>query len=196
VNQMDIAIETLRAGRPIVVPTDTVYGIGVLPAVPGSIDEIYRIKGRPAHKPIPVLGPSRSTLEEVVVFSDAASALADRFWPGPLTIVLPRQFTFAADLGGTGKQEDVAVRIPEHDVCLELLRRAGPLAVTSANPSGREPARSVDEARSYFGDAVDVFIEGGRCDGAPSTVVRLVDGLEILREGAVTRAALERALPG
>lgn len=191
---IEVALEELRSGRPIVVPTDTVYGVAVLPSVPGAIDEIYRIKGRPQHKPIPLLGARRETLEDIVVFSATARALADRFWPGPLTMVLPRTFTFAADLGGAGVQEDVAVRVPAHDVCLELLHRCGVLAVTSANLSGAQPATTVSEARDVFDDMIDVFLDGGTCDGAPSSVIRLEGGLEMLREAALSAADVRAAL--
>jgi len=191
---IEVALEELRRGRPIVVPTDTVYGIAVLSSVPGAIDEIYRIKGRPSHKPIPLLAARREALEDVVVFSRAARVLAERFWPGPLTMVLPRTFTFAADLGGTGVQHDVAVRIPAQDAALDLLGRCGPLAVTSANPSGAPPATTVEEAREQFEDVIDVFIDGGICDGAPSSVVKFDGDVELLRHGALSLDEVRAAL--
>lgn len=191
---IESALDSLRAGRPIVIPTDTVYGIAVLPSVPAAINEIYRIKGRPAHKPLPVLGAGFDMLDGVVVFGRTARRLAERFWPGPLTMVLPRTLTFAADLGGTGIQEDVAVRVPAHDLCLELLRESGPLAVTSANVSGGAPATTLDAARDAFEEDVDVFLDGGRCDGAPSTVVRVGDEIEVVREGSLSLDDLRAAL--
>lgn len=193
-NALDVAMEELRAGRPIVVPTDTVYGIAVLPSVPGAIDEVYRIKGRPAHKPIPVLGPELEQLSDIVTFSPQAKRLAEVFWPGPLTMVLPRRFTFTADLGGAARQDDVAVRVPRHDLCLDLLRRAGLLAVTSANLSGAPPATTAGEAREMFDDQIDVVLDGGTCDGAPSSVVRVGERLEVLRLGALDEEELARAL--
>jgi L-threonylcarbamoyladenylate synthase len=123
-----------------------------------------------------------TALQEVAVFDAEALDLAERFWPGPLTLVLPRAAGFDVDLGGRTK-DSVAVRVPRHDVALELLRRTGPLAVTSANRSGEAPALTVDEAQAALGETVDVFVEGGRLSGRPSTIVSLLDEVTLIREG-------------
>lgn len=183
------ALDALAAGRPVVLPTDTVYGVGARPDRPAAIAAIFSAKGRPEDKALPVLGADLSALRSVGVFTETASLLGRRFWPGPLTLVVPRADGFDHDLGGTDAGT-VAVRIPAFAPTLGLLRQSGPLAVTSANRSGEPPAATVDAARSALGHAIDVFVDGGRVGGAPSTVVSLVDGLVVLREGALSTSAI------
>ncbi len=188
-NDLTAALAVLRAGGVVVLPTDTVYGVGVSVSAPGAIDTLFELKGRPTSKPIPVLGADRASLSTVVAFDERAEVIAERFWPGPLTLVLPRAAVFSTDLGGDGA-EGVAVRIPAHDLALELLRAAGPLAVTSANPSGETPATTVEEARAYLGSGVGAYLDGGVCDGVPSSVVSLLDGVAMLREGPISLAQI------
>lgn len=187
------AVEALVAGRPVVIPTDTVYGIAALPEVPGAVDAIFRAKGRPEEKPLPVLAAGVEDLVEVAVLDDRARKLADRFWPGPLTIVLARTPGFTHDLGG-GEKDTVGVRVPAYEIALELLGYTGPLAVTSANRSGDEPATTVTAARAALGSEVEVYVDGGVCNGASSTVVSLVSELQILREGPVTLDEIDQTL--
>lgn len=175
----------LRRGRLVVLPTDTVYGIAALPRSQGGTAELFAVKERPSDKAIPVLGASPADLAEVVDFDDRARAVAGAFWPGPLTLVLPRRAGWPYDLGGADPTT-IAVRVPSHPTTRALLELSGPLAVTSANRSGAVPATSIEEARAALGDAVAVYLDGGRCEGAPSSVVSLVDGLELLRAGAVS----------
>jgi L-threonylcarbamoyladenylate synthase len=181
-SELDRAVAALESGSIVVIPTDTVYGIGALPHLPGAIEAIFRAKGRPEDKPLPVLGASTADLAAIVEFDDRAQGLARRFWPGPLTLVLPRAPGFEADLGGTGATA-VGVRVPAFDLALELLVRTGPLAVTSANKSGDAPATTAEAARRALGDAVEVVIDGGLRGGVPSTVLSLVDEPEIIRAG-------------
>jgi L-threonylcarbamoyladenylate synthase len=178
------AAAALAAGELVVVPTDTVYGLAALPTDRDAIERIYAAKGRPEAKPIPVLGASLADLESVVTFDESARNLGERHWPGPLTLVLARAAGFTADLGGTGAK-GVAVRVPNCAPALSLLKRTGPLAVTSANRSGEAPATTVKEARSALGEWVSVFIDGGRCAGEPSTVISLVGEPRILRDGPI-----------
>ena len=192
VGALDDAEAALRAGGAIVVPTDTVYGLAALPDVPGAVDALFRAKGRAEDKPIPILGAAVDDLHAVAALDERARRLGARFWPGPLTLVLPRAPGFNVVLG-RGDADTVAVRVPAHPVALELLRMAGPLAVTSANRSGEAPATTVDEARSALGAAVRVFLDGGKCDGAPSTIVALAPGFRLLREGALTQDDLLEA---
>lgn len=186
------AVRALEAGRAVVVPTDTVYGLAAMPGIPGAVDELFRIKGRPDDRPIAVLGTSIRALAGIAVFDDRARRLADRFWPGPLTMVLPRAGGLSLPLGGDTK--GVGVRVPACGVTLDLLGLAGPLAVTSANKSGQPPAHTVAEARESLGDEVDVFIDGGRCDGVPSTVVSLVGEVCVLRAGSITEDEIASCL--
>lgn len=190
---VDVVAAELRAGGVAVVPTDTVYGLACLPDRAEAVAAIFSLKGRPDDKALPVLGASLDDLERVARFDDAALAVAERYWPGPLTLVLPRAETFTHDLGGRG-DETVAVRVPESELALVLLEAVGPLAVTSANLSGRSPAVTVEQARAAFGDRVDVYLDYGRCDAPASTVVSLVDGLDVVRPGPVSESQLRQVV--
>ncbi len=190
-SDVDAAIAALRLGRLVVIPTDTVYGVAGLPRAHGAVASIFYSKGRPRESPVPILGASIRDLEEVVRFDDRARRLAERFWPGPLTVVLPRAALFAHDIGGDSTT--VGVRIPDHEVALELLGRSGPLAVSSANRSGFPPATTVEEARAALGDSIQVYVDGGTCAGDVSSVVSLVEEIEVLREGAVPAGQILRS---
>lgn len=180
--------EALRDGGVAVIPTDTVYGLAGLPTNPHAVTRIFSLKGRPEDKPLPVLGDGVGQLEAVARFDDLALKLAGVFWPGPLTIVLPRAVGFTADLGGS-QSDTVAVRVPDRELCLGLLRATGPLAVTSANYSGRPPATTGDQARALF-DSVPV-LDDGACDGSPSTIVSLGESPKILRSGPLDDAVVQ-----
>lgn len=181
-------LTSLSRGEVVAIPTDTVYGLACIPRQARGIRRIFELKGRPDAKPLPVLGDGVGALETVATFDERAYDLARRFWPGPLTLVLPRASSFAHDLGGDD-MVTVAVRVPQHPVSLELLSSTGPLAVTSANRSGEPPAISPEQVRSIFKDAV-MCIEGGVCDGTPSTVLSLVGPPKVIRDGALTAAEL------
>ncbi|MPZ69021.1 MAG: threonylcarbamoyl-AMP synthase [Actinobacteria bacterium] len=189
-SDIDAALAVLRSGGVVVLPTDTVYGVGVSVSAPGAIETLFNLKRRPFDKPIPVLGPDVAALRDVVDIDERAVAIAERFWPGPLTLVLPRAAGFSTDLGGDGGAKGVAVRVPAHDLTLELLRAAGPLAVTSANRSGEPPATTIEEVRSYLDSGVGAYLDGGACDGVPSSVVSLLDGVAMLREGPISLAQI------
>jgi L-threonylcarbamoyladenylate synthase len=190
---LEIALAALDRGLPVVIPTDTVYGVAARPEVPGAVAEIFRAKGRSEDKPLPVLAADQHAAHGVGDLDERALALAERFWPGPLTIVVRRAAGFTWDLGGRA-DGTVAVRVPAHEVALGLLRASGPLAVTSANLSGRPPATTVAEARAALAPQVSAFLDGGTCNGSPSTVVSLVGDLDVLREGALAGDELLRAL--
>ena len=183
---MNEVVAALRDGGVVVIPTDTVYGLACLPRLGDAVHSIFELKGRPDDKPLPVLGDGVGALEAVAVFDDRAAELARRFWPGPLTLVLPRTPGFFHDLGGDDSST-VAVRVPQSAVTLELLSQTGPLATTSANRSGEPPATSIAEARSVFGEEVAAYVDGGACRGLPSTVLSLVGPPLVLREGALGR---------
>ena len=177
-------IDALSAGGVVVIPTDTVYGVAVSPTNPTGIAAIFELKGRSHAKALPVLGDSMEALGRIAVFDERARRAAVKFWPGPLTLVLPRAAGFTVDLGGDDRTT-VAVRVPALDLTRALLARTGPLAVTSANLSGEPEARSVDEARARFGDRVAAYLDGGVAEGLPSTVLSLVGEATVLREGAI-----------
>jgi L-threonylcarbamoyladenylate synthase len=180
------ALAALDDGLVVVVPTDTVYGLAARLDRPDAIRAIFELKGRPADKPLPVLGAEIEQLEKVAIFEAEARKLADGFWPGPLTLVLPRAAGFDVDLGGTPGDATVAVRVPASAHLLSLLAMSGPLAVTSANLSGSAPATSVDEASAIFGDRAAAYVDGGLGEGTPSTIVSLIGGVELIRKGSLS----------
>jgi len=187
------AITALTSGRLAVIPTDTVYGLAAHLGSPGAVQAIFTAKQRPPEKPIPVLGADLEQLSAVAMFDDRARSLGTRFWPGPLTLILPRAEGFDVDLGGN-ERRTVGVRVPKEPRALEILRRTGPLAVTSANRSGTKEAVTLDEARSVFGDEVDAYVDGGRCVGVPSTIVFLAGERRLLREGPIPSAQVFQML--
>lgn len=188
-------VAALRSGKPLLVPTDTVIGIAVDPSVPGAVDSVFALKGRPSDKPLPVLGPDAAGLTAVANFTDEALLLAERFWPGPLTIVLPRAPGFTTSLG-QGSERSVAVRVPRSPRLQQLLAVSGPLAVTSANPSGLPPTSDMDEARATFGTETPFLSDEGLAGstGESSTVLSLLGAPEILRAGTVSDAAIADCL--
>jgi tRNA threonylcarbamoyl adenosine modification protein (Sua5/YciO/YrdC/YwlC family) len=191
VSTLETALAELDAGRAVVIPTDTVYGLAVSLRAAGAVARLFDIKGRPRSKAIPVLGHDAAALEAVASFDERARTAA-RLWPGPLTIVLRRAPGFEVDLGGTGST--VAVRVPAHPIAEELLRLSGPLAVTSANISGEPPLTTAAAAEEVFGRTVTV-LDGGACEGAPSTVVDLTGAApRVLREGALGAAQLQELM--
>ena len=188
--RMEEIVGSMRRGRLVVIPTDTVYGVAALPRSRGGVLAIFAAKGRSLDKPIPVLGMGVDDLSEVAAFDARARALAEHFWPGPLTLVVPRSPAWAFFLGGDSN-DSVAVRAPAHDVARDLLVYSGPLAVTSANRSGEPEATTLEMARASLGDAVAHYIEGGTCSAQASTIVSLVGRPKILRAGSIGLADIQ-----
>ena len=178
------AIEALRGGDLVVIPTDTVYGLAVDLGAPDGVRRVFEAKGRPEFRPLPVLASSLTALDSVAELDVAGRRLAERYWPGPLTLVVRRAAGFETFLG-QGGEETVAVRIPDHPIALAILEATGPLAVTSANASGAQPAETVDAARAALSDSVSLYVDAGPCSGAPSTIVSLVGAPHVIRPGAV-----------
>lgn len=178
---LEEAVAALQRGEVIGLPTDTVYGVAALPAFTARL---FEVKERPHEVALPVLVADEAQARSIAEVSPAAAELMHRHWPGGLTIVLPRRPSFTADLGGNDAST-VGVRVPAHDVPRELARRVGPLVTTSANRHGRPTPPTASEVRAELG--LDLVLDGGRCEGAPSTVVRVMgENVEILRQGAVT----------
>jgi tRNA threonylcarbamoyl adenosine modification protein (Sua5/YciO/YrdC/YwlC family) len=173
----------LKTGEVAVIPTDTVYGLAANLTDPRAVRRIFELKGRPASKPLPVLGTDLEALGSVAVFDDEARSLAERYWPGPLTLVLERAPGFDVDLGGD-EPSTVAVRVPDRAVTLEVLKITGPLAVTSANRSGAEPAATATDVRVTFSSEVPI-LDDGPARGEVSTVLSLAGERRVLREGAI-----------
>ena len=185
VESLEVIAEVLAAGGGVAVPTDTVYGLAVDPSRQGATSRVFLLKRRPDALALPVLVAS---LTQALALAEPAverelRALAAAFWPGALTIVVPRRAGVALDIGGDSMT--VGVRCPARSEPRELCQLVGPLAVTSANIHGFAPCTSVEELHSSFGSELAV-LDGGRCAGVPSTVVALRDGrIEPLRRGPV-----------
>ena len=181
------AIAILKEGGVVAFPTDTVYGVGVDPFQPEAVRKLYQIKGRPIDKPIPILVGSVSDVEHIAQnLPSTFSELAERFWPGGLTLIveaksLPIEITAGGDT--------VGVRMPDHPLALALLHRfGGAIATTSANKSDEPPATSAEEVQSELGALVDILLDGGRTvTQIASTVLDLsVSPPQILRPGSIS----------
>lgn len=202
------ARQAIGSGRLVVMPTDTVYGVAADAFNPEAVQRLLDAKGRGRQSPPPVLIANTDTLAALAAEVVApVRELAERFWPGPLTIVLPANPGLSWDLGDTGGT--VALRIPNHPLALDLLRETGPLAVSSANTTGDPAARSVAEAQGMLGESVAVYLDAGPvAEGAggaeaspPSTIIDATSltneggTLRVLREGALARELIAEALP-
>ncbi|HWH00483.1 MAG TPA: L-threonylcarbamoyladenylate synthase [Pilimelia sp.] len=191
------AIDAVRGGELVVLPTDTVYGIGADAFTDYAVKAMLSAKGRGRNVPSPVLIGARHTLDGLVYsLPQHARDLADAFWPGALTIVVEHAPSLQWDLGDTGGT--VAVRMPLHPVALEVLRETGPMAVSSANVHGQPPAATAEEARDQLGYAVRIYLEAGPCpDPVPSTIVDATGEVpRVLRAGAVSLEQLREVVPG
>lgn len=188
------ALEHLRAGKPLIFPTDTVYGLGAHYAMEGAVREIYRIKGRAFEKPLALLLADTSDIPSVVGrVSDLAWRLVDCFFPGPLTLVLPK--ATGTPYWVTASGQGVGVRVPDHPFARSLVKGLGaPIAATSANLAGRPSPVTAQEAYAQLGHLVPLVLDGGPCPvGRESTVLDLTGPFPtLLREGAIRREALEQ----
>lgn len=188
---IDEAVHALGRGGLVVLPTDTVYGIGADAFAPAAVAALLAAKGRGRQMPPPVLVPDVRTVDGLCDdVPDAARRLMEAFWPGALTVICRAQPSLAWDLGETGGT--VAVRMPDHPAALALLRRTGPLAVSSANLTGSPAARTAAEAQDQLGDAVDVYLDSGAAPGGvASTIVdATTPRLRVVRLGALGVAEL------
>jgi len=188
------ALQTLRAGGLVAFPTDTVYGLGALIRIPESITRLYTTKERSKTKAIPVLLGDVDDLSQIAVrVPTNARRLAECFWPGPLTLVVPRHPSLPDILSPTAT---IGVRMPNHPIALDLLRRAGPLAVTSANVSGQPSESTAEGVHEQLEGRISLIIDGGHTPGgSPSTVVHCTQtALIILRPGPITETSLKAVL--
>ncbi|GHF15722.1 threonylcarbamoyl-AMP synthase [Amycolatopsis deserti] len=189
------AASAVRSGRLVVLPTDTVYGIGADAFDSAAVRALLRAKNRGPDLPVGVLVGSWSTIDGLVLgVPPQARALIEAFWPGDLSIVLPHAPSLRWDLGTT--RGTVMLRMPLHPVALELLREVGPMAVSSANVAGRSPATDAAEAREQLGESVSVYLDAGPSrEALPSSVVDLTgDEPVLLRAGAVSAEAVSEVL--
>jgi len=192
---IDAAAAAIRRGELVVLPTDTVYGLGADAFSPDAVAAVLAAKGRGREMPPPVLVPSEATVDGLATdVPDYARDLMHAFWPGPLTLVLVAQSSLMWDLGDTNGT--VALRMPQDDTALKLLAEVGPMAVTSANVSGQSPAKSILEAAAQLGPAVSIYLDGGPCAGTlPSTILDCTGPAPvILRAGGISAGQVQQVL--
>jgi tRNA threonylcarbamoyl adenosine modification protein (Sua5/YciO/YrdC/YwlC family) len=199
--ERDAAIEAaslaVQRGALVVIPTDTVYGIGADAFDADAVKALLAAKGRGREMPPPVLISSATTLDALARdVPDYARTLIEEFWPGPLTLVCTQQPSLTWDLGES--RGTVAVRMPDHPVALEVLERTGPLAVSSANLHGEPAALDADEAERMLGGAVEVIVDAGTSPGGEASTIVDVRGStgRLLRLGALSLERLNEALTG
>lgn len=194
------AQKAIAAKQIIVMPTDTVYGVAADAFSPQAVATLLAAKGRGRNMPPPVLIPRIGTMEGLATeISDDARKLAEKYWPGPLTLIFHAQPTLTWDLGET--KGTVALRVPDDQLALDLLTITGPLAVSSANRTGQAAAQTGSEARSQLAESVEVYLEGGfrpleGTDPTPSTIVDATGlRLRVVREGAISLEEIQRMIP-
>lgn len=190
------AARALRQGKLVAFPTETVYGLGGDATSDRAVAAIFAAKGRPSFNPLIVHVANMAEAAQFAELSAKAQMVARSFWPGPLTLVLPRRRDCRISLLATAGLDSVAIRVPAHKIAQTLLMMTGlPLAAPSANPSGRLSPTSAEHVLADLGDKVEFVIDGGPCPvGVESTVLSLLDGPRILRPGAVTAEALSEVL--
>ena len=190
------AVDALKRGEIIVFPTETLYGLGADALNDAAVEKVFLLKARDPAMPIPVLVASQAMLFTLVAaIPVAAKKLMDRFWPGPLTLVLRAREGVPSPL--LNNQGGVGVRISSQPLAMQLVKALGhPLIATSANPSGQEPARTIAEAKRYFETQVRIFLDGGTLTSRTgSTVVEVIeDQVKIIREGDISASELRRVL--
>jgi L-threonylcarbamoyladenylate synthase len=191
---LSTGLNILLTGGVVAFPTDTVYGLGCLVNRSGSIDRLYRIKERDTSKAIAVLIGDLQHLSRIAAgLNETAQRLATHFWPGALTLVVSRNPDLPENLSPL---PTIGIRMPDHPFALSLLKKAGPLATTSANLSGLPNPVTAQDVLNQLKDRVDLVIDGGACPGGvPSTVIDCTGARpNILREGAITREMLQQVL--
>lgn len=193
---LSAATHCVSSGQLVVLPTDTVYGIGADAFDANAVNGLLAAKARGRDMPVPVLVGSWSTIDGLVsVITERTRSLIEAFWPGGLTLVVEHAPTLAWDLGDA--RGTVAIRMPLHPVAIELLESTGPMAVSSANRSGQPPATTAEQAREQLGESVAVYLDGGPAHaGVASTIVDVTTEVpRILRAGAVSVEALREVVP-
>ncbi len=182
---LELALQTLRRGGMVVFPTDTLYGLSCDPTNPAALNAIYAAKNRPTLKAIPVLIGETTQLQELVAaLPPQAERLIQRYWPGPLTLVLPKNSALPTELT---PYPGLALRMPNHPFARALLQKTGPLAVTSANISERENPQDAGEVRAQLEGRVDLILDGGKLRGGMASTIIDCMGAEpkLLREGPI-----------
>jgi len=176
------AIACIKNEEVVGIPTETVYGIGVDPLSQAAVDKIFNLKERGENKPLSILVHSFHDLIKLKIISKVPE-IVELYWPGPLTIIVESELNFA-DGVGTKNPNSIGVRVPDNELALELLKKTGPLAVTSANISGQEDITNEKDAESVFGDKIGHYLQGSALHGSGSTIVDFRDEeFKVIREG-------------
>jgi L-threonylcarbamoyladenylate synthase len=176
------AIVCIKNEEVVGIPTETVYGIGVDPLSQAAVDKIFNLKERDENKPLSILVHSFHDLIKLKIISKVPE-IVELYWPGPLTIIVESELNFA-DGVGTKNPNSIGVRVPDNELALELLKKTGPLAVTSANISGQEDITNEKDAESVFGDKIGHYLQGSALHGSGSTIVDFRDEeFKVIREG-------------
>ena len=191
---IDAAAKALVAGQIVGIPTDTVYGLAADVLHTDAADRLFTVKRRPRKLDLPVLvADIEQALGLATGVPDTARTLMERWWPGALTIVVPRRPDLGVDLGDD--EATIGLRCPDHPIPVALCRAVGPLATTSANLHGDDTATTAAEVRAAFGDAVAIVLDGGTCAGSPSTVVDCTGHeVKLLRDGRIPWPNLQASL--
>jgi L-threonylcarbamoyladenylate synthase len=195
VADVDKAVAALRDGGVIGLPTDTLYALTAVASDESAVRRVFQIKGREPDKPLPLFVSGLTMAERIAVFNDLARLLAERFWPGALTIVLPKQPAF--DSLALAGESTVALRVPDHPIALAVIEAAGqPVTATSANLSGGPDPITADEVRRQLGDTVDFVLDAGPCAVAVASTIVDCSRAEpvIIRAGAIDEVAITAAL--
>jgi L-threonylcarbamoyladenylate synthase len=191
------AAQALREGKLVAFPTETVYGLGADATNDAAVARVYAAKGRPSFNPLIVHVPDAGSGFALGSFSPEARALAAAFWPGPLSLVVPRAPSCPVSLLASSGLDSIAIRVPAHPVALDLLKAVGrPVVAPSANPSGRISPTTAEHVRRHLKDKLAMVLDGGRCKvGVESSVVSFMDGApKLLRQGGVPRPQIEKVL--
>ena len=188
-----LTLESLRHGGIVIFPTDTIYGIGCNPYNEESVDRIYKIKKRDRTKLLPVLGYSKKDLEKIVDFDDIANKIIDRFWPGPLTLILPLKDDKLRKL--SDHTNTLAVRVPNNHCVLSLLKECKLIIGTSANISGDTPLIDLQSHNDIISEC-DIFLNGGSIENSnESTIIKVQDKkIRILREGVISEKTIDEII--
>jgi len=191
-------VAALSRGEVIAFPTETLYGLGADALNAAAVERVFQLKGRDPANPIPVLIADRAMLSRLVLdVPPLAETLIARFWPGPLTIVLPARSDIPRPLVNAAGA--VGVRISSQPIAVELVRALGnPLTATSANPSGKPPARTVEQAMGYFSGEIEIFVDGGTLTSKTGSTVLEISGagIKLVREGDIAKSAIEKVIGG
>ena len=186
--------DIIRQGDLIVYPSETVYGIGADIFNEAAIKKLFLVKKRPFDMPLSVGVADKKMASSIAEIDGHADKLIEKFMPGPLTIIVKKKDNVPDIV--TANSHKVGIRIPDHPVAMQIIKRTGPIVATSANLHSKPDTVKMEDARKDLGDAVSAYIDGGPCPlGKPSTIVWLMDGeVEIIRQGAITKKQIEDAL--